>query len=553
MKTAQKPLAALVTAFLVAASFAAGCGGSSDPAACPGFAAPDGRCLAYCADTDCVSGAFCLKTKDHPEGVCTPSCTSLQSNCGDGLVCGKADNGHNHCVASTEPVGGYGTSCPFGTECAEGYVCVGQKGDTASVCTKIDGCKADADCPVGMWCGDTPKAGAKKDDLDFSVTQRVCLKRGFCGPCETDFDCSNEVGAVCVPDKNGEKFCSKPCDPAKNSCVRGAECVDVGAGVNACRPIVGSCHVKDPVTCSPCRTNLDCGPQGVCRSGQSGFKQGLRYCSTPCGAKDGNGKPTCPVAPNGLETMCMDDTQLAWGGPFTPSTAPNTLYGHCYPPFTVDNSGEFGSGPPSLTGCQNAIRDGEEECDDGNSAGSDGCGSDCKVTSSCRFTAGEPNDDGSPTLMGSSGPVKEVPAGCKTWLVTGTLDAGDVDAFEYSLADGNYAFVSTYTGAVGKCDADLVVDVRTGKIDPAKQCSDLTTPSDCTTDGACGDCDDDNGIGGCNRALVVSTGSGKDSATKHIRLYAKDPSASGISYTLVFETLAADAQGPKNEPGFSCY
>ncbi len=552
MKTASLLPASLASLLLLVASVGAGCGGSSDPAPCPGVVVGS-ECRAACADTDCAEGAFCLKTTDHPEGVCTPSCASLVDSCGDGLICTKADNGHHHCLPSSEPAGGYGTSCPFGSECADGYVCVGQKGDTAATCTKIDGCQADADCPVGMWCGDTAKAGAKKDDLDFSVTQRVCLPRRFCAPCETDFDCSHEVGAICVPDAGGERYCSKPCDNSKNSCLRGAECVDVGDGVAACRPLAGACHMKAPVTCSPCRTNRDCGPGGVCRSGQSGFKQGIRYCSTPCGGADSFGKATCPAAPNGIETMCMDEHQLAWGGPFTAAATPNPLYAHCYPPFTVDNSPVFGTGPSKLTGCPNAIRDGAEECDDGNKSDSDGCSSSCKVTAACRFTVEDTNGDASPTLVGANGPVNEVPSACKTWLVTGTLAAGAVHAYEYTLPEGGYAIASTYTGAVGQCDQDLMLDVRVGKIDPAKTCADLVTPSDCKTDGACGDCDDDNGVHDCNRALVVSSGQGKDQEKKHLRVYARDPAAGGISYIFVFESLAAGAQGPKYEPGFSCY
>ena len=529
-----------------------------------------------CVDGKCASVAPCGGLKD-----CAP---------GSGTACVSKDGKLGCFTTKDRGPGQHGSFCPNGAgDCdkANGFVCLGAAGDIDAYCAKkgADACTADADCGPGFWCGETTPVDDKNNKL-WDQTAPTCLRRNFCAPCSADLDCSQQTGAVCVPDADGEKFCSLPCDPTKPSCRRGSECVDTGAGAFACRPITGACHAKAaPSGCDACRIDKDCGPLGVCRGSKEGFQPTVPTCATPCGPKDENGKATCPKAPNGFEMVCLDETVFDTGffqGPYT-SKDGNAAYGHCFPPFTVNNAAEYPGKVPPRNACGNAIREGKEECDDSNSSLGDGCGTDCKVTDECRFTVAEPNGDDARQLVGPDGPIDRVPSNCDTFMITGAIEAaGDIDAIDFDIDAGQFDYVTVFTDQIGTCTADLVAELRTGTVDLTKTCADLHGALDCgggksacgscANDGQCGACDDDGGIGGCPRMMVThsagpaQTSSGKIilSTTKYagpdqrLRVYAKSPTATVSNYIVVVERVAPDSAyglkfGTKNELTLSCF
>jgi hypothetical protein len=533
-----------------------------------------------CSDTrSCVDGLGCHNDR------CLYGCDRIQGSCAEGYEClGIANQAVKGVCVPVHPEAGdaqYGAACPAGaTSCNAdaGFVCVGTKGDANAYCSKKDGCTTDEECPSGFWCGATtsPKG---KTDIDFDNPVRICMRREFCGPCNSDVDCSYQLGAICAPDINGEKFCSLPCDPEKNSCIIGASCITGDDGGTFCRPDVGYCHSAEPKGCDPCRIDADCGPNSLCREGSFGYKPTVRWCSTPCGEPDEDGKNPCPVAPNGNEMVCLDENLLTLGGPID-STASNAVYKHCYSPFTVDNSQSANGADPGNGACGNARREGAEECDDNNTSTADGCGNDCLITEKCRFTVGADNGDGTPTLMQNGAPVAAIGSSCKSFLVEGSIEAaGDIDAIPFKLPDGQYAWVDVFTDAPGTCNADLVAEARAGEIDLNIPCEKLSTETmdlansklcsdgklgcgSCTTPGICGTCDDDSGIGNCPRMLInTSTSYGGqyaikyDSVDKVIRIYARDPAKTVDKYVVIVSRLPYDAaqQSPKYGPGLSCY
>jgi cysteine-rich repeat protein len=377
----------------------------------------------------------------------------------------------------------------------------------------------------------------------------------------------------------------------------------------ACVPDVGVCHDPAPIGCSPCRVDTDCGANAICANGAFGYKAGMNFCMVPCGPADSFGKATCPVAPNGFEMMCFNDNELMYGGPFKQGAknAPNYLYDHCYPPATVDNTEEYPGLDPPRNVCGNYVREGDEECDDGNDKDTDGCDTKCKVTPDCTFAVKEPNGDvwATPPLEPALDPTPNQVTGsnydprmqwvismntCRTFKITGAIETpGDVDTVAFQLNDGGNAFLDTYNGGIGKCNADLKTEVRAwgtteqtkdlNLLDPTVTCeglSDVTknldaaTPSlcpsgnlacgSCSTSGLCGSCDDDNGYGDCTRMMFGSTLTVNDYKVdfdgkyKLIRIYAKDPAATISEYMMIVSRFTATSlSGNDTPPGFSCY
>ncbi len=581
--------------------------GESGLGFCKGLGlASDGALGTTCtgdAQCDTGHGFTCLG------GKCTTPCAAIGDACPTGYECvgnpsPSAGGAKGMCAETKVPVVDkqYGTPCPSGKDdacdTANGFSCVGPVGE--GYCTKKDGCTSDDQCPTGYWCG-TMRTALDDKNIDFSKRPRACVKRTWCTPCSTDVDCSLQLGAVCAADTNGEKFCSMPCVLGGNSCIIGAECVDTGGGKGVCRPDVGVCHEANPKGCSPCRNDADCGDNAICAGGSVGYKPGMNWCLTPCGEE--NGKSTCPVAPNGLEMMCLDDVNYDLGGPFSASD-PNYIYKHCYAPYTVDNTEKYLESDPPRNTCGNYVREPGEECDDGNMNSADGC-ADCKVTADCTFSATEPNGD----LWLGEGPALNKEPGhltigtdwdpnmkwvistqkCPTFKVFGSIDApGDVDTVAFMLSNEQYAWLETFSGEVGACNGDLRTEVRPwgnaeqsaklNLMDPDVKCEQLTSEikdlannklcsdnklgcGSCTQSGLCGQCDSDNGIGACNRMLVSTSTKlyGQyevkfDGKYRMIRIYGQDPTVTVSDYVIVVQKFVAQSNfGTSTPPALSCY
>ncbi|RYE94928.1 MAG: hypothetical protein EOO75_00655 [Myxococcales bacterium] len=578
--------------------------GCADPLVCL-----EGTCQTSTAGPGeaCDASRLCNPTDGlacSDDGRCLYGCSSLTpGSCGEGYTCralAAADNGFSGvCRPSDNPAdhgpGQFGTACPKGTECAAGFTCVPGENPASNYCSKTDGCEADDQCPGGYWCGSLTRLTADKKEIDFANPNRLCLQRDFCAPCSTDLDCSWTSGAICVPDADGEKFCSLPCNSAKNSCVIGAACVEVeqrnGVPVTACRPDVGVCHAKGaPTGCEPCRIDGDCGDNALCADGAQGNKPSLRWCETPCGPADADGKHPCPIAPNGIEMVCLDETLYTLGGPIKEGDTP--LYGTCFRPYTVDNT-VVGTKDPANHVCGDGKREAAEECDDGNSSATDGCDA-CKITAKCRFTLGPVVGPGQPsTLLQGATTLTEIPSSCPSFRVEGTIaKAGDVAEFRFPLVDGAYSWFSVSTGAPDSCTTDLVATVQTGDYDVATDKLDITnkdgaiTPCDglttavknldaakpslcpdnqslgcgsCSDKGLCGTCDDDSGIGNCPRMLLTNTTVYQNfkvkfaSVKQQARIYARDGKSTNVPFVAIADRLANGSQGPKFTPTLSCY
>lgn len=183
------------------------------------------------------------------------------------------------------------------------FRCYGESpADATSYCTRFD-CQSDDDCAAGFWCATVnaaPNVQVPPTKRTWGTTSKVCLRRTYCSPCNSDIDCESVGGRpqYCVDDKAGGKFCATSCQRPENceklkncnnGCNKDAECVDHEAsGGQVCKPRAGVCK-GDGKLCSPCRSDADC-VNGYCIVGSEYSKE--KFCieksSTPC-TDQGNG------------------------------------------------------------------------------------------------------------------------------------------------------------------------------------------------------------------------------------------------------------------------
>jgi hypothetical protein len=284
------------------------------------------------ADCDRDAGYDCIADQ------CRFACASHFDCAGVG-ECAAFEQG-TFCAANDEVMRGrYYTSCPNGpADCdrAARFSCLGSgEADLDAYCTTD--CSDDEDCPSGFRCGSasaTPcedacgEAGNPAEGCipsseigdgkpyqcgALGLIRSLCVRKGFCSPCETDADCLGSPGQICARDKSGEKICTVTCAQSADSCPWGnaAECgvFDDELGIATCSHRFGSCRGTG-LGCEPCVSDADC-PNGFCA--RSAFSQ-EQYCidlSTSCDCGDdvdasgtcrGHG---CPDSPGGPPLICL--------------------------------------------------------------------------------------------------------------------------------------------------------------------------------------------------------------------------------------------------------
>jgi hypothetical protein len=299
------------------------CSALCEPSLCanPGNVCVDNECALQCTShLDCPSGQSCLPAKEDGTGAAITTCQS---------------NG----------LGGIGTPCPFGTECAsvktcgdgtpcpasgsctvgtcQALTCLTQgSGDAQAYCTLND-CTANTDCPPGWacdtvvdphqicgaaappaYCGTTtePCVDPSKNAANGTTwaagkpctTRNQCRPLAQCDPCTTDLDCSLVPGRHCT-----QGNCADDC-ATDADCENGFVCT-----AGECVPRSGSCGPTSPGTapfCGDCRTEADCATGFFCSQLIAG---GERVCinvdATSC-TQDSD----CPKAVSGLYAICAD-------------------------------------------------------------------------------------------------------------------------------------------------------------------------------------------------------------------------------------------------------
>ena len=310
------PAVAAVVAALMVVAVSAACSSSksSSPA---------------CDDSKCLAGNKCLPL--NGETKCRKTCSSNTdpaSSCPFGYTCVSQDP-EPFCVQDTTGLtaagkGQFGTTCnPTGgitqnpdCDSANNFWCFGSApSDATAYCTRYD-CQSDRDCAATFYCGsanDTPNVQTSKHKP--GDTRMVCQKRGYCAPCTADLDCPSLDGRPqrCVPDATtNANFCTPECD-SNDACNKEAKCVSYpkldGSPDKVCYPRAGVC-VGDASLCSPCRSDADCGNDGICVQGQYSTE---RFCAKKSpGTCTSGQKPMCPAPFAGTKAYiaCIDTSDV---------------------------------------------------------------------------------------------------------------------------------------------------------------------------------------------------------------------------------------------------
>lgn len=294
-----------------------------------------------CRNEDCLAGNKCLPL----DGVtkCRKTCasnTDPQASCPFGYTCVAMDP-EPFCVKDTPQIqkkdtGQWGFGCLASKgmnnpdcDADQGFLCYAtSKSDGFAYCTRYD-CATDRDCAAGFYCATVntyPNADTNK--VSVGETQKVCIKREYCAPCQADLDCPQFRGRPqhCVQSNDGKNFCAAECDSSKG-CQKDAKCVAFDGGYKACFPRAGMC-VGDGTICSPCRSDADC-TNGACVKGQyteerSCAIKSKKTCTLPSSGPQTAANYDCPTPTEpGVEkrsVRCLGgDPKQGWPFPEVPS------------------------------------------------------------------------------------------------------------------------------------------------------------------------------------------------------------------------------------------
>lgn len=181
--------------------------------------AQGGVCDQCEADADCANGGLCLLMQDGL-AFCGQPCDRNGGCVDPSASCFNLRNGGTQC-APTEGFcsdgGGEGSLaegayCWGAIQCEAGTQCVPLPGGPAAC---MSDCAGDRDCPRGSSC------------LGAEAGQGVCVPAGdaaFGDACASSFDCAS---LLCVPLDANLNVCSENCDPARNACPGGVDCLPV--------------------------------------------------------------------------------------------------------------------------------------------------------------------------------------------------------------------------------------------------------------------------------------------------------------------------------------
>ena len=252
--------------------------------------------VACASNNDCVTyGLTCYVTNSAAgTGICSRGCKT-ETDCGGGLAHCNSVQGELICTLPR-----YCDPCTTEQDCgASAPTCVK---DTAGNGFCSNTCTVNQDaCAPGALCR---KFGPKVDEFACMPAGGTCSgDGGQCSPCKTDGDCSPDH-ACFQADANGERFCSRGCNPAasgNSGCEEGYQCVKYGEKGVCYKVIDGkprpSCSAGTKGFCDPCTDDWQCA------SNRCATKNDKRFCvqPTPCN-KDKEGED-CPLG--GVATFCV--------------------------------------------------------------------------------------------------------------------------------------------------------------------------------------------------------------------------------------------------------
>jgi fibro-slime domain-containing protein len=367
-----------------------------------------------CDDGNTVSGDGCSATCRIEPGFTCPTpgaaCVVLLY-CGDGIVSGteQCDDGNavpaDGCsgVCKIEP----GYACPTpGKACVKIWVCGNGKVDPGESCDdgnaiSGDGCSSTCAVEPGFTCpnvnatggpcvavppdtcGDAIVTGTEQCDDGNTSSNDGCSSTCRVEP---GFTCPAGGGACRKVEFCGDRVVELDLVPPE-------QCDDgnatAGDGCSA------QCQVEPNFVCltpgMPCISTVRCGDGIVAGNEQcdDGNAVGGDGCSSSCQVETGW---QCPTPDTKCVTLCGDGVAIP-GHEQCDEGARNGIAGSgCTATCTVA-PGFACTAPPAVTVCHgtvcgDGIKEGSEQCDDGNTVPFDGCSPTCTLDPTCNGTGG---------------------------------------------------------------------------------------------------------------------------------------------------------------------
>jgi fibro-slime domain-containing protein len=367
-----------------------------------------------CDDGNLTAGDGCSATCQLEPGFTCPipgaPCVVLQY-CGDGIIQASlgevCDDGNavpaDGCsgVCKVEP----GYVCPTaGKPCLKIWVCGNGNVDPGESCddgnaVSGDGCSSTCTVEPGFTCPDVngtggPCVAVPPDtcgDAIVSGTEQ-CDDGNIVSGDGCSSTCKAEPGFTCPP-QGGACRKIEFCGDSVVELDIGEQCDDGNAVAgDGCSPL---CQVEPNFACltpgAPCISTVRCGDGRVtgneqCDDGHAVSGDG---CSSTCQVESGW---QCPIPGAACVTVCGDGIAIAGReqcdeGPL--DGAPNS---GCSATCTIV-PGFACTPPPATTACHattcgDGIKEGSEQCDDGNRAPYDGCSPTCTIDPTCNGAGG---------------------------------------------------------------------------------------------------------------------------------------------------------------------
>jgi cysteine-rich repeat protein len=349
--------------------------------------AADGSCVHTAEAAPCDDGNKCTQGDACTDGVCKGV---LPVDCNDGNLCTDDSclppEGCTHSL-NTVPCDD-GSVCTTGDACKSG-VCAGAG---ALTCEDLNACTDDS-CDKKLGCLHVPNA-KPCDDGNACTTDDQCSD-GWCKSAEllacddknlcTDDWCDPSAGCQHSANANpcDDKDLCTTADACKaGQCVGGPAlvCKDGnGCTTDSCAAAAGCVYSPNTLPCddgNACTTADQCGG-GACLGGPA----------LPC--NDGNGCTTdscdpakgCTSLPN--SEVCDDGDACTTADHCAGGTCQGGPALPCSDGYAcTTDSCDPGQGclyTPVTPCCGNLVKEGGEDCDDGNTVGGDGCSAACKL------------------------------------------------------------------------------------------------------------------------------------------------------------------------------
>jgi hypothetical protein len=305
----------------------------------------EGVCVPKCIDADCVSGNVCVNNRCELECATYKDCIVGQQDC---LAATQDSTQMPIFTCQSSQKLGFGSACPFGTECAALTAC--SNGDQCNftqcgggtctqdpvACIGVDKCNF-GKCDTGEAC--TVPACDQSDCRPL-----VCIGAGqgdanaYCSfqDCHADTDCASsfycgitrDPNPICNSDPTmevgGSPFCG-----ATDAMMMNPTCVDPTTFMQGNTYVEGSvCLLRSTClqrrACDPCENDAECGniDGGVCKMIGTDMR-----CTAPCS----------------VDTDCQSDNQCTGGFCIPRFGACVGTGGFCEPCVSDEDCGMAGS------------------------------------------------------------------------------------------------------------------------------------------------------------------------------------------------------------------